>query len=858
MNRRSTTTQPARPGLGTGHGPSGPLIGREVELERLLDALDHDRWMAVVGEAGVGKTTLVRAAAAAAGRRTHLFGGLATLAERPLAAVRGLLGPIDGDAAYVASALERLVGPDVLIVDDLQWLDPASRAAVGLLADRVAILGAVRTGTESTGAALAFADGAGFERLALGPLRPEAGAALARSMDPTLSDAQATRIARRAGGNAFFTVELATAGSTTATIDVVIRQRLADIGGAGLASAGRLAVLGRPALPAEIGPGTAELIRAGIATDDGATVAFQHQLLAEHLLASLDDAALAKARSEAAAASSDHLEAARLYLAAGRPGDAAEAAELAERTATTTGERIEALVVRATTAEGPEAARLKVAAAGELIGVHDYAGAAGLLDGVTAWDPASAVRIASLRGRIDGIVGNVEGLKQRFGHVIDDARALVADGDPDGPALLVEALRNGAQVLGWTGDPEGGLGLAEEAVDIATRAGIAPAAAQTLLGYLLLTAERPFEAIGPLREAVASRAIDGDGPNELQAMNVLLLAEMSISGTAAALRTCRRLIDRAGELHLYANREAYKAYLVFLLDAAGEYHEALAVAEEMAGALGARSAIYGPAYTALALTRVGRFEAARAMLARLDERRPEDPEAERVYLDIAGTIDLAEGRAGPAERAYELFAALPQKSEADRQEPRLNAMWARWDLGRPPGPPIDPGPTPRVAGVGPESRGLALLGEGAYVAAAEQFGEGTLAWDPFHAWNADRCRWAAGEALRLGGKEALAIERLLASEAVAIARDARPQLVRIQRSLRLLGMRRTAPRAAIGADLLSGREQELLDLVAGGQTNAEIARRLGLGRPTIARMLSSAMAKLGVDHRAQLAAREPV
>lgn len=52
----------------------------------------------------------------------------------------------------------------------------------------------------------------------------------------------------------------------------------------------------------------------------------------------------------------------------------------------------------------------------------------------------------------------------------------------------------------------------------------------------------------------------------------------------------------------------------------------------------------------------------------------------------------------------------------------------------------------------------------------------------------------------------------------------------------------------------TGREREIVRLVAGGASNVEIARRLGLGRPTVARLLSSAMDKLGVDSRGQVAA----
>jgi non-specific serine/threonine protein kinase len=54
---------------------------------------------------------------------------------------------------------------------------------------------------------------------------------------------------------------------------------------------------------------------------------------------------------------------------------------------------------------------------------------------------------------------------------------------------------------------------------------------------------------------------------------------------------------------------------------------------------------------------------------------------------------------------------------------------------------------------------------------------------------------------------------------------------------------------------LTTRERDLAALVGLGLTNPEIARRMGLGRPTVARLLSNAMSKLGVDSRTQLAAR---
>ena len=115
-------------------------------------------------------------------------------------------------------------------------------------------------------------------------------------------------------------------------------------------------------------------------------------------------------------------------------------------------------------------------------------------------------------------------------------------------------------------------------------------------------------------------------------------------------------------------------------------------------------------------------------------------------------------------------------------------------------------------------------------------------------------RWAAAEWRRRAGDPS-ALAELEALEA-PLARDGfGPLLVRVHRSLRLLGERRAVRAPAAGAARLTAREQEIATLVARGLTNQEIARRMGLGRPTVARLLSNGMAKLGVDSRAQVAAR---
>jgi DNA-binding CsgD family transcriptional regulator len=95
-----------------------------------------------------------------------------------------------------------------------------------------------------------------------------------------------------------------------------------------------------------------------------------------------------------------------------------------------------------------------------------------------------------------------------------------------------------------------------------------------------------------------------------------------------------------------------------------------------------------------------------------------------------------------------------------------------------------------------------------------------------------------------------ALER---AEARALALDGAALLARVRRSLRLAGTRRSAPRTR-DAGGLTGRQREVLGLVAAGMSNAEIARRLGLGRPTVVQLIRSAQRELGVSTRTQAAA----
>jgi DNA-binding CsgD family transcriptional regulator len=80
-----------------------------------------------------------------------------------------------------------------------------------------------------------------------------------------------------------------------------------------------------------------------------------------------------------------------------------------------------------------------------------------------------------------------------------------------------------------------------------------------------------------------------------------------------------------------------------------------------------------------------------------------------------------------------------------------------------------------------------------------------------------------------------------------------PLLNRVHRSLRAAGLRRAAPRTRDSATLLTGRERQVLALVAQGLTNGEIAARLGVSRHTVVTQIGSASLKLGATGRAHAA-----
>jgi DNA-binding NarL/FixJ family response regulator len=122
--------------------------------------------------------------------------------------------------------------------------------------------------------------------------------------------------------------------------------------------------------------------------------------------------------------------------------------------------------------------------------------------------------------------------------------------------------------------------------------------------------------------------------------------------------------------------------------------------------------------------------------------------------------------------------------------------------------------------------------------------------------------WARTTLARMtaaGGDRAGAESVLREAAVIAEATGAATERAHVDQLLRQLGIRtwRRGARARATGDLsvLSEREREIANLVAGGASTPDIARTLFLSRKTVERHVSSILGKLDVKNRAQLAAR---
>ena len=819
------------------------LVGRQAEVALLAALLEEERPCVVLGEAGVGKTTLVRAAAEREGEALVEAGALATLSWLPFLPLRRAFGhDFEGDDAYVAATVASELAGSVLFLDDLQWADRQTASLLPLLVRRVPLVVALRRGDPATPKALEAATAAGLELLPLSPLPETDARSLAHHLHPELSGAATTRLVERSGGNPFLLEQLAVTGEPSDSLRLTMAARLRDLTPAGRDAMAALALLGRPAPDRLLGPGARELVVAGLALANG-EVSIRHALLAEATIEGLGEAERRHVHSRLAAALDDPGEAARHHAAAGERERAHRKALLAADGATTPGERAAHIGLAAANADGAHAEPLRLDAARALIAIGEYAAAFELVESLQPTQVNRAAEAALLRAQAHGSLLRLDDARRELETAVAAATTDVR--------LRIRINANRSFQSLRDGEYDAALAAAEEGVRAA--AALEDDCSEVAEIYSALGSARRFAQEPNAREAheraLAAARRSGEGELEFAALSNLAFGLLLDGETASADALALEAIERARVLHLLVRERLFRCWHAGFAWHLGDPATAAGEAEAMlAEALPPADRELVEPYWWHAMNDLGRGSVVRPRVeARLADA-PDDDDGAGDTLWALADIELAAGRPDVAERIAKDYVARFGRASTFVGVVRA---WAEFEQGRAP-TPLAGTQVPLVEAGPIEVAALSALHQGDAVGAAGSFDLAALMWDRRHVRGAFRCRWAAAEALRRAGEIGEARDRLLAIEAEVEERRLEVVLRKVRRSLRLVGVRRAAERTRVGA--LTGREVEVLALVGEGLTNNEIARRLGVGRPTVAGLIRSARQKLGAESRAQAAA----
>jgi DNA-binding SARP family transcriptional activator/predicted ATPase len=319
--------------------PASTLVGRAAEWSTLSDAwrraaAGRASFALITGDAGIGKTTLVRELARAAAfqgvaaeaacyafefpiayapiagwlRSTALRGSVAALPETQRAQLARVIPELFGDASpigmaqpftdswqrrhfydAVARAVWSVSQPLLLFLDDLQWCDPESldwliyllraRPAARLLVAATARFDEVGREGPTARAVARLLETPGALEIALAPLNADETAELAGRLSPSAVDA--ATLYGQTGGNPLFIVETVRAGmAASPKVQSVITMRLGQLAPSTRELALDAAAVGRPF--------TLELLHAAEFGDEPSIAAAVDELFARGILHSRD------------------------------------------------------------------------------------------------------------------------------------------------------------------------------------------------------------------------------------------------------------------------------------------------------------------------------------------------------------------------------------------------------------------------------------------------------------------------------------------------------------------------------------------------------------------------------------------
>jgi DNA-binding CsgD family transcriptional regulator len=870
-----------------------PLLGREDSLARLRTLLDGVRAGAggairIEGPPGVGKSALLDAAAPADLTVLRAV-GVEAEAGLALAGLEDLLHGLEEGAADLfadadgrdpvallrdVSARLAEAAPLVCLVDDVQWLDPSSRAAIAYLARRAGRLGIGVIAVWSLRGE-APDEWPGVETLALDELRREDALALARRGG--LADPVAEALVAAVGGNALALVEApaelsaAQRGGRAHLPDPLpagerlqraFAHRVADLPEATrdallLAAAGAPATMVAPALsPAE---------DAGLVHLGPGGVAFSHPLVRAAVYHGVAPSARRDAHRRIADAVAEPERSWQLAQAAPAPDEelAGRLEALGEEARRRGAPGTAATVLERSVALSPEpadAARraLQTAIAAGTAGRPALA--RGVLDAVlpTVTDPLAHADVQMLRG-----MAIHQGGRPREAFALLEAEAnAIEDQDP----LRASALLTQACIALMGTGPMAGL------QETAARArALAPPGADTI--PTLLEAE-VMVSLGEHRQAremldlvePGLAAWDPTAPGH-EVLAIDALCRLWMGDHDVAERALTRLVEANRAAGAVTPLALPLAVLATLHIRRGDLALAAACAEESNEI--AETGLGGGFVATLSLAAVAMVAAHRG------DAETCEPAAARmlrlgVEMELPSTLACAEqalghlalGR-GDAERAVVHFrAALDQTAAHGTRDPAFLFTHAdlieslvrldRVDEARPvlvelaAGAELTGGAWPLAA----VHRCQALLGPEAEIDANLAAALAAHA-DPAMPFEAARTRLAVGERLRRARRRADARPLLAEARDAFIAAGARSWAARAESELSAAG----TSLVPTPTDSLTSRERDVCELVAAGRTNREVAAALFLSPRTVEHHLRSAYRKLGVRSRTELAVR---
>jgi DNA-binding NarL/FixJ family response regulator len=205
-------------------------------------------------------------------------------------------------------------------------------------------------------------------------------------------------------------------------------------------------------------------------------------------------------------------------------------------------------------------------------------------------------------------------------------------------------------------------------------------------------------------------------------------------------------------------------------------------------------------------------------------------------------VEWANGRIDRTLAAVAAAQPVARWAAADAVE--STRMWSEFEDGRPVTSDYQP---VLFSAVGMEAQGFRSLARGEFRRAETEFAEAADEWSHIARRNELRALWGAAEVARRHGGRRRAARQLFELHDAASDLGLESLLRRIRRSQWL---DQPTPHTSV----LSHREREVMELVAGGMSSTEIARHLGIGARTVDAHVRSALAKTGARTRIQAAA----